>query len=221
MRIKEKDVLKYTDEFFSQFEPKEAPEEAVPAAPRDLYTEYQDVFRKQRPMPHGARAKVSLDAEVSLKGMKAQYEAAKHQSEMLEARGEKGLAKMVREQYMQEKFLPAVEALILTNSVDDIMNATNILDLLDSYAMTDAGKAKGFTRSFIRSLYGEEIGLTSPNSDSVVREGVDTIKGLVYSGNIRAAIGKATKMLERIDSGEQIASNEDYELIQKVAMRGQ
>lgn len=221
MRIKVKDVLRYTDEFFSQFEPKEVPDEAAPAAPRDIYSEYQEVYRRQRPVMHGAKAKVSIDAEVSLKGMKAQYEAAKHQSEMLEKKGEKGLAKMVRDQYMQEKFLPAVESLIMANSVDDIMNATGILDLLDSYAMTDAGKAKGFTRSFIRSLYGEEVGTVTPRSDSVVRDGVETIQRLVYAGSIRAAIGVATKLLERIDAGEQLASAEDYELIQKVAMRGQ
>lgn len=222
MAIDVKKIEKATEEFFSGFKNEEGKEqETAPASPRDYYDEYGELYSQRRDSGHGARAKVAIDAEVVLNSLPALYKAAKHESDRLVAQGEKGYAKMVRDQYMNEKFMPAIEALIRTNSVDSVMNATTILDMLDKYALIDGGSAKGFTRSFVRSLYGTEVGDSEPFSDSQTRECVAELKRLAADGNIRAAIGKATKVLKKIDSGDQSANSDDYELIQKIALKGQ
>ena len=221
MPIDMKMVQKATDDFFKQFEPKEVDEEQAAPAPRDFYEEYQDAYSKQPEMPHGARAKVAIDADVVLNKLPMFYKAAKHNIDQLLRNGEKSRAQMAKDTYMNEKFLPAIEALVRTNSADSLMNATGILDLLDNYAMVNGGQAKGFTRSFVRSLYGNDVGNSEPFSDSVTRECVEDLKRLVADNNIRTAVGRATKMLKRIDNGEQSANSDDYTLIQKVALLGQ
>lgn len=221
MPIDIKKVQKATDDFFNQFEPKEVEEEQAAPAPRDFYEEYQDAYSKQPEMPHGARAKVAIDADVVLNKLPMYYKAAKHTVDQLMRNGEKSRAQMTRDAYMNEKFLPAITALVHTNSADALMNASGILDLLDSYAMVNGGQAKGFTRSFVRSLYGSDVGGSEPFSDSVTRECVEDLKRLVATNNIRTAVGRATKMLQKIDNGEQSANSDDYALIQKVALLGQ
>ena len=222
MAIDVKKIERATEDFFKTLDNGKGEEqETAPASPRDYYEEYNDLYSQKRDSGHGARAKVAIDAEVILGKLPALYKAAKHESDRLMAQGEKGYAKMVRDQYMNEKFLPAVEALIRTNSVDSVMNATSILNLLDGYALIEGGSAKGFTRSFVRSLYGSEVGDSEPFSDSQTRECVRELKRLAAEGNIRAAIGKATKVLKKIDSGDQSANIDDYNLIQKIALRGQ
>lgn len=214
-------IEKATQEFFKQFEPKEVEEEVATPSPRDFYEEYNDLYSSRGESTHGARAKVAIDAEVVLNKLPMYYKVAKHEADRLEKQGERGLARIARDQYMQEKFMPVVEALVRTNSADALMNASGIMELLDGFALVGNGRANGFTRSFIRSLYGSEVGGTEPFSDSVTREGVAELKRLVATDNIRTAIGKATKMLQRIDAGEQSANSDDYEIIQKVALRGQ
>lgn len=212
-------ILKATDQFFSQFEPREVPD--LPPAPRDYYTEYDKQYRKLRKMdfPNGASGKIIVDTRDVLKTLKQAYLVAKDRAERLASNGDATRAQMVTDQYMNESFLPAVEALVRTNSADELLNSKDSLDALDEYVITPKGSGKGFTRSFVQSLYNEELGNTMPSSDMEVRHAVEEIKMMTSTGQIRAAVGKAAKLLGQIDSGLHRADEEDYSILLRVASR--
>lgn len=212
-------ILKATDQFFTQFEPQEVPD--LPMAPRDFYTEYGRQYRKLRGMdfPNGASGKILVDTRDILKTLKQAYLVAKERSERLASNGDTSRAQMVIDQYMNENFMPAVEALVRLNSADELMNSKESLDALDGYVLTPNGSGKGFTRSFVQSLYNEELGNTMPSSDMEVRHAVEELKMMTAAGQIRAAVGKATKLLMQIDSGMHRADDEDYSILLRIASR--
>ena len=212
-------ILKATDQFFKQFEPKEVPD--LPPAPRDYYTEYKKQYRKLGDMdfPNGARGKVLVGANETVRTLKQAYLVAKERSERLAANGDNSRAQMVIDQYMNERFMPAIEAIVRTNSADELINSKESLDALDKYVLTPRGSGKGFTRAFVQSLYDEELGGTVSKSDMEVRHAVEEIKDLTFRGQVRSAVGKATKLLQQIDMGAHMADGDDYALLLKVASR--
>lgn len=212
-------ILKATDQFFAQFEPKEVPD--LPPAPRDYYTEYKKQYRKLDGMnfPNGASGRVLIGSTEAIRTLKQAYLVAKERSDRLKANGDNTRAQMVVDQYMNERFMPAIEAIVRMNSADELMNSKESLDALDEYALTPRGSGKGFTRAFVQSLYNEELGNTVPKSDMEVRHAVEEIKGLTFRGNVRSAVGKATKLLRQIDMGAHMADGDDYALLLKVASR--
>ena len=102
-----------------------------------------------------------------------------------------------------------------------MLNSGRALSILDQYVFPMAGKSSGFTSSFINSLYQSDMGNVLPTSDADVQRYVQTIIRQVQNDQIRAAVGQAKKIKSLIDAGEHTASEDDYELIQKVALRGQ
>lgn len=212
-------ILKATDQFFAQFEPQEVPD--LPPVPRDYYTEYAKQYRKLDGMnfPNGSSGKVLINANEVIRTLKQAYLVAKERAERLANNGDTSRAQMVIDQYMNENFMPAIEAIVRTNSADELLNSKESIDALDEYVLTPNGSGKGFTRSFVQSLYNEELGGTIAKSDMEVRHAVEEIKELAFKGQVRSAVGKATKLLQQIDMGAHQADEDDYALLLKVASR--
>lgn len=146
------------------------------------------------------------------------YQKAKDDIEYLKSVGDKQRAEMVRQQYMEDYYMPAVDAAIRLGSKADVLGSQDILDMLDSLVIVDGVRPNGYTASFVANLY--EDGNAPSQSDIDVVEAVQKITRLCNEGNISSAIGTAKRIKERIDSGNSVAIPEDYEIIQKVAIRG-
>ena len=144
---------------------------------------------------------------------------AKDDSELLLANGDKQRAGYVKDQYLEEKFLPAIETIANMHSVDELLNSKKALDMFDEYASLDNKSGTGYTASFLKTLHKEDRGSFSGTSDSVVRDGIKEMMLAANNDKIRSAIDIAKKLKSKIDSGDNIASQEDYELIQKVVLR--
>lgn len=176
--------------------------------------------RRQRPNGASPRIKDEVNYVIG-NGLKAAYNMTKAQAESLYKRGDTLRAKMLMEQYMDEKFLPSVEALVRLTSADNVLNSTEALNEMDKLVLTVGGNPSGFTRSFVEQLYQQDLGTTMPSSDAYVSDAIRRINGLVSSDQIRTAVGLATRTLAQIESGQHSADDSDYELLLKVAERGQ
>lgn len=194
----------------------------TPPQPVDMY-QVGLVNRQQdakKSYPNGTNPKLVQDAEAVLELLAPAYRKAKNDCELLKQRGDNQRAKMVQDQYTMEKFLPAVESLVHANTTDELLNASKVLEKLDEYAVV--GQAgKGYTASYIRSAHADEIGNGewAGRSDGRVRMSIQRIHSLLDRNQIRAAVGEANMIKEKIDKGEDIASQEDYDLINRVIIR--
>lgn len=204
--------------------------EGAQQAPVEPLPEPVDYLRQQqnqeyeymkKPRLNGSTQKVSVDVNTAIAMLKPLFKKAKDDSERFTKVGDKEGARIAKEQYMRDVFFPTVEALVGENSPEEVINATKALKELDKYAFSAAGNSDGFTGSFVANLYQYDTGNVLPTSDIDVQRSLQSIVSLVQNDQIRAAVGLAKKIKDRIDSGEHTASKEDYELIQKVALRGQ
>ena len=153
-------------------------------------------------------------------GLAAAHQRAEEDSDILSERGERSRADIVKQQYMEERFIPAVETVIRFSSPDEVLNCKEGLNMLDKYAL-GTGSMKGYTASYIRSAYGDLLGKDLDgrfnNSDPQVVDAVCRIKRLAGRDNIRTAVGLAARVKKDIDDGKTMASDEDYEIIGRVA----
>lgn len=206
-----------------------AEEEAISPQPKiDLYQMIaQNKLREgNRLRPNGASPKIKNEAELissgwNFTGLKRAYKMAKSQVNALMSNGDTLRAKMLMQQYMDEQFLPAVEALVRLTSADNVINSTDVLRKLDSMVLTSGGNPSGFTRSFIEQLYNSELGTTEPTSDGFIKDAIMRIKAQIENGQIRTAVGVATKALNDVNNGTHSADDSDYSILLKVAERGQ
>lgn len=218
-----KAVEKTLDELFKESEIEQPAEEGeTPQQPSDLYQEElqkQYDYAKKR-FPNGTNPKLIQDANAVLVMLAPAYERAEDDCELLKGRGDYQRAELVKSQYTMEHFLPAVESLVHTNTVDEVLNASKVLDMLDKYA-TVGTPGKGYTASYLRSAHADEIGNGdwAGRSDGVVRMSLRRINELLDRNQLRAAVGEANKIKTKIDKGEDIASQEDYEFLQRVIIR--
>ena len=183
-----------------------------PWVPVDLYQrdETRRIENAKKKFPKGSSKLVKatvaaiIDGDgVPMAGLAYARKRAEDDSESLIRRGEKQRANIVIQQYMQEKFLPAVEAVIEYTSPDELLNSKEALDILD-------------TASYVRQAYGNQLGQKEGASDPAVRDAVRKIVMLSNNDEISTAIGMAKKMKRQIDEGEHIASDDDYALIGRV-----
>ena len=134
-------------------------------------------------------------------------------------KGEPGRAELAAKQYMEDRFLPAVEAIIRFSSPDELLNCKEALRTLDKYAL-GTGSMSGYTASYVRSAYGDLLGKDLDNrfdkSDPSISQMVMRVRVLSDKGDIRNAIGVAKQAKKQIDNGENMASEDDYELISRV-----
>lgn len=207
-------------------------EEQTSLSGLDLYQERTKKSREEakKIRPRGsstivlAVTQAAIDGDgVPESGLGYAYKIAECEANGLKERGEKVRADIVRQQYMEEHFLPAVETVVRFSSPDELLNCKEALRTLDKYVL-GTGDKKGYTASYIRSAYerqlGQDLNARFGQSDPTVIGMVRRIRALSAKDEIRAAIGLAKQIKRAIDDGDNMASDADYELIGRVAAYG-
>lgn len=196
----------------------------VTPEPVDIYQRNQDRFYEvsQKSFPKGSSAIVNTAVASVIdgaggEGLARAYKRAKEDMASLNERGEKGRAELVRQQYMNESFLPAVEIVVNSASPDELLANERALKELDQYVLLP-GKASGkaYTAQYLRQAYGNLLGQVEGRSDASVRSDVRRINMLLDNAQIREAVGIATDLKKKIDKGRAISDDIDYELISKI-----
>lgn len=200
----------------------EAKKDEAPVEFVDVYQRNQQRARDvaQKSYPNGSSAAVNMSVAAVIDGVGAEglakaYKRAKDDSASLLSKGERGRAEIRRQQYMQEDFLPAVEIVINSTSPDEVLANQKALEELDKYTFL-GGPGKGYTATYIRQAYGNQLGQITGRSDPSVRSGVMQINTLLDNGEVRTAVGIANKLKDKIDKGEAMADDIDFELIGRV-----
>lgn len=188
--------------------------------PIDLYQHKlgKRISERRSDFPKGSRSLVIAVAKDVINGEGGLARAKKEtesDSEVLSAQGYKDRAEIVKQQYMEEKFLPAVEAIISYTSPEELLNCKEALRALDSMAL-GVGSMSGYTAAYVRQAYGDVLGQNRGMSDPTVRSEMRRIRALVDDDQIRAAIGMAKKLKQKIDNGEHIAEPEDYAVLGRI-----
>lgn len=190
--------------------------EDVPPVPVDYYK--QNLAKREKlirkPVQHGMS---TLTKEIALEALENLSKAKKRADadvEYWKTRGDKERAQMVKDQYIEEKFLPAVEMVVIASTPDEVLNSKEITKKFDDLSMQ---YGPGYTESYIRTAYGDQLGNASSLSDGYVVDQIQRLKFLSSSDQIRAAYGLARKLKDEIDKGEHTASDDDYEIITRVA----
>ena len=195
----------------------------VPAsAPVDIYQRNQDRIYdvSQKSYPKGSSHAVNMSVYsvidgVGAEGLAKAYKRAQDDVDALKDQGERGRAELRRQQYMQEYFLPAVEIVVNSTSPDEVLSNQKALQELDKYTLLE-GSGKGYTATYIRQAYGNQLGQQEGRSDASVRSGVMRINTLLDNGEIRSAVGIANDLKDKINKGEAQADDIDFELIGRV-----
>lgn len=198
------------------------PEQVPMPAPVDIYQRNRDRVESvnKKSFPRGSSAVVNVAVQSVINGEGADglvkaYNEAKNESDALKQRGERGRAELRRQQYMQEYFLPALELVINATSPDEVLNSEKALKEMDKYVLLE-GSGTGYTASYIRQAYGNQLGQAEGRSDASVRSGVMRINALLDQGEVRMALGIANNLKQKIDKGDAIADDADYELIGRI-----
>lgn len=197
--------------------------EPIPFRPVDIYQ--RDAIRmlqnSKKSFPKGSASlvkavtKAIIDGDGGAEGLAKANLRAKEDSEVLAARGDKQRATLAIQQYMQEKFLPAVEAVIEYTSPDELLNCKEALEALDKMAI-GLGAMRGYTAAYVREAYGNLLGQKEGQSDPTVKDAVRRVQMLAGRDDVSTAVGIAVKIKQQIDKGEHIASDEDYALLARV-----
>lgn len=190
--------------------------------PIDIYLRNKkradNVLKKKYPKGSSNIVAMSVDSVVDgmgSEGLAHAFRRAKEDIETLKEQGERGRAEIVRQQYMNEYFLPAVEFVVNSASPDEVLNSKKVLDELDEYVLLE-GSGKGYTATYIRQAYGNQLGQQEGRSDATVKSEVRQINSLLDNGQIRAAVSVANKIKEKIDKGNAMSDDVDYELISRI-----
>ena len=188
----------------------------------DIYQRDQDRIREasQKSYPKGSSKAVDMSVYAVIDGVGAEglakaYKRAQDDIDVLKDQGERGRAQIRRQQYMQEDFLPAVEIVVNSTSPDEVLASKKALNELDKYALLE-GSGKGYTATYIRQAYGNQLGQKEGRSDASVRSEVMRINSMLDNGQVRTAVGIANRIKDKIDRGENQADEVDYELISRV-----
>lgn len=194
----------------------------------DLYqqdaSKMRDESRRRRPRGSSpvvlATTKAAISGDgVPANGLAQSFERAKEAVIALKVKGEPGRAKLAAKQYMEERFLPAIETIIRFSSPDELLNCKDALRELDKYAL-GVGSMSGYTAAYVRSAYGDLLGKDLDGrfdkSDPAITDMVMRVRVLADKGDIRNAIGVAKQAKKQVDDGENMASEDDYELISRV-----
>ncbi len=186
-------------------------------------TEKVDIYKQNvkkrnekvdKPILRGTSTLTNKIAEETLSELAKFEKRTKTDAEYWEQAGDKERAQMVKDQYIEERFLPAVEMVAIASTPDEVLNAKDILKEFDKLSMQ---YGPGYTASYLRTAYGDQLGNASARSDGYVVDAVERIKWLSSMDQIRSAYGLAKKIKDSIDRGEHTSSEDDYELITRVA----
>lgn len=193
--------------------------------PTDLLQTQRNAWRDAEPRKaRGSRPKIKLDmTAVDNSCLRQQYRKKKDDSDYYNSIGNKQYSSMVKQQYMQDYFLPAIDAMVKLNGMEAMLANKEVLADLDALTLLDGTRGAGYTEAFIRSMYSPEsnaMGVVE-RSDAQVKQAVQDIKYLCETDQIRNAVGKAKEIKRSIDNGGNVASEEDYEIVQRVALFGE
>ena len=191
--------------------------------PIDLYrnNRRKQVANSRKEFPKGSRVivnaitKMVIEGDGGREGLMCAKRKAEDDIEALKANGYKDRADLMKQQYMEEKFLPAIEVVIEYSSPDELLNNKEALSALDKMAL-GVGSMSGYTAAYVRQAYGNVLGQQHGGSDPTVRSEMRRIKSLVASDQIRTAIGMAQKLKKKIDDGEAMAEPEDYAVLGRI-----
>ena len=190
--------------------------------PLDIYKRSQDRIyeNSKRKYPNGSGRAVEMSAYAVINGLGGEglacaYRKAKDDINMLKSRGERGRAELVRQQYMSEHFLPALEVVINATSPDEVLNSAKVLKEMDNYVALE-GAGKGYTASYIRQAYGNQLGNREGHTEPSVRSEIIRINQLLDDGQIRTAYSMADKLKKKIDEGGAMADDVDYSLLGRI-----
>lgn len=214
-------ILKITNQMFDEAKAQRSLGDTA-TEPVDVYQRNQDRIREanQKSYPRGSSAIVNTAVYSVIdgaggEGLAHAYKEAKEEVDTLKDMDERGRADLRRQQYMQEYFLPAVELVVNSASPDEVLNSKQALADLDKYALLE-GSGKGYTASYIRQAYGNQLGQVEGRSDASVRSGVQRLNMLLDQGQIRTAVGLANKLKKQVDKGEAQADDASYELVSRI-----
>lgn len=190
------------------------------SAPVDMYQgRRKNIQEANMPRSRGAEARLGVDLSILEQGdLGYAFKRAKDEGDGAEREGDRERARLIRESYMQDTWLPTLDALVGLNGAEAILASQKTLDLLDNYALVEGGGSRGYTQAMVSSLYDLTEPQNSP-SDAYVRYNIGKLSSLCGDGQIRAAVGLATQLKNSIDRGEHLASPEDYESLQKVIFK--
>lgn len=203
-------------------EEEQAPPQFVDIYQRDASAALEE-SKKRR--PNGSSARVNAIADKIINGdggmgLTCAYKRAKDTVDELKKSGFRNRADIAKNQYMEERFIPAVETIIRYSSPDELLNCRDVLSKLDKLAL-GVGAMPGYTASYVRQAYGDLLGKDLDNrfntSDPVVTDAVRRIRVLSSMDKIRTAVGVAEQIKRKIENGQQIANDDDYALIVRVA----
>ena len=216
----DKRIDEANEELFAEEEKTVAPETMSPV---DVYQEQQKIQRDyaKKQFPRGSREQVLATVKDVIDGagtasLARAYERARDDSEALDGMGDHRRAQLVRNQYMQERFLPAIEVVVNFTSPDELLNSKGALKELDKFAL-GKGSMSGYTEAYVREAYGNILGQTESASSPVIMHAVERVNGLLDTDQMVTAKGLARKMKHKIDEGEAIASEDDYQFLSTVA----
>lgn len=196
---------------------------AVAPSPIDVLQTQRDIGRdySAKQFPRGSREQVLATVKDVINGIGTDslaqaYERAKADAEAVDKMGDHRRAQIIKNQYMEEHFLPAVEVVVNFTSPDELLNCKKGLELLDKYAL-GLGAMSGYTSAYVREAYANALGQVDSASSPEVSDAVMRINGFLDSDQMVLAKSLAKRMKDKIDDGKVIASEPDYELILNVA----
>lgn len=195
-------------------EQQEIVEEPKPV-PVDFYKQNASKRREEfeKTFPRGASTLTREIAEEGLQTLARAKKRAEVDSDYWKKRGDEERAQIAKDQYMEDHFLPTVEMVIIASTPDEVLNSKDVLKEFDDLTFE---YGPGYTASYIRTAYGNQLGNTTNRSDGYVREAVERIKQLADNDQIRAAYGMAKKLKDEVDNGNHTADDIDYEIITRV-----
>lgn len=212
----DKRIAEANDEFIKEEEEQLPPPVDMLQARRDIDREYS-----QKQFPRGSRTQVLATVEDVINGVGTDslgqaYERAKDNAETVDKMGDHRRAQIIKNQYMEDSFLPAVEVVVNFTSPDELLNSKKALDTLDKYAL-GLGSMSGYTASYVREAYANSLGQVEAASSPEVTDSVYKINGFLDTDQMVLARSLAKRIKKKVDEGKTIASEADYNLLLSVA----
>lgn len=188
--------------------------------PNDVYQNRRnEMYDTKTRNARGAMPRMKLDlSALQDSNIKYAHKKALDDSEYYTSICNKQYANMVKQKYMEDEFLPVVDALVRMNGLGAVQSNQQVLSELDGLTLLNGNQGHGYTQAYLASMYGLEDAVE--RTDAMVEKAIREIKYLCANDQIRSAVGKANDIKKRIDAGENVASGEDYEVLQRVALYG-
>ena len=196
---------------------------------RDLYDEHRkkdsDYLSKKYPKGSSQLVAYATDTVISkppyegATPLEVEYTIVKNEIRQLVKNRRNDRAEARRRQYMEDRIWPAIAVVVNASSPDELLNSEYALKQLDKYSIPTIAlnSGDGYAEKYIRIKYADHLGGQSPAvSDPTVRGYIRNINRYLDDGQIVMALGLASKAKDSIDKGSNLASDTDYELLNRI-----